>query len=58
MLFELCCCLDLAYVLSCTVLANEVCSLKTQLVLAAERLVIDKTQRAKDATSLHPSPNP
>lgn len=34
------------------------CGLKIELVPAAERLFIDKTQRVKNARSLHPSPNP
>lgn len=58
MWFKLCCYLDLVYTLSCTRFANDVCGLKIEWVPAGERLFIDRTQRVKNARSLHPSPNP
>lgn len=58
MWFKLCCYLDLVYTLSCTRFANDVCGLKIEWVPADERLFIDRTQRVKNARSLHPSPNP
>lgn len=58
MWFKWFCYLDLVYTLSCTRFANDVCGLEIELVPAAERLFIDKTQRVKNARSLHPSPNP
>lgn len=47
-----CCYFDLAYTLSCTKFANDVCALKIKLVPAAERLFFGKSRRVKDAGNL------